>query len=1594
MITIFETIRTKSRSALVFCTLLLSTWASGQLPNVDLLANINPGANSGSPNNLFKFGSIVLFAANNGTNGTELWKSDGTAGGTVMVKDINPSGNSSPANFVTLGSYAYFTANDGTNGGALWRTDGTTAGTTLVKDVNTTSTTSQSFIFEMTAIGSKLYFRGNDGTNGEEPWISDGTPAGTVVLKHIRPGSGHSSNAGQYLENTGCFGTYEFVEFNGLVYFNANDGSNLGGQNSELWRTDGTTNGTVLFKDNYSLGGGGPGNLVNAGTFLFFTSDSQSLTGLEPWKTDGTVAGTVMIIDLFTLAANQGSFLGDVPTPYMNGFVYFVAIDKYDPTPPQGSLFYFNNELWRTDGTAANTTKVKEINPSIVNPTADANPNNFFVFNNRLYFSATDGTNGTEPWVTDGTSANTFMLKNIDANANGSSNPFGFTPLNGFLYFRADDNSTNGAELWRTDGTTNGTVLVKDINPGASNGSPSNLEPLNATQMLLSANDGTNGTELFLLGGTGGGGGCTPPTVNMPTVTQPQCIPSVGTIVVNATGSGALEYSVNGGANWQTSNTFNNLSQGNYTIQVRLQATPTCTATYSGNPVVINPPLPPPNGGTISGGGVQICVGGTTPLTISGNSVPGTWYILNGGATVNTSGVVTGVSAGRATIGYSVSDAGCSGSAFAVVYVDPVPNAGTISGTSTICAGSTTNLSSNGDGGGTWSSSNTGVATVNSSGVVSGLSMGTTTISYTVTNVGCGPRTSTMLVTVNAIPNAGTISGTTTVCFGSNTQLSSNGAAGGTWSSTTPSVASVNASGLVTGLSAGSTTIQYTVTAGGCTSSATAVVTVNKQPGLTDCPLIITTANTLQGTCSGIANYNVSASGTPAPTYSFSTTGATSISGSGTGSGSTFNKGQTSVLVTAQNTCGSAVCGFFVVIADNEPPTVTCPSPTATINTDAGASCAITIPNYVSQITPTDNCTGTINETQDIAAGSYSSGVTHNGTVTVHYYATDAANNTTTCTVTITVVDNDAPSVTCPSPTATINTDAGASCSITIPNYVSLLTPTDNCSGIANESQDVPAGSYTSGVSHGATITVHYTATDGANNPTTCTVVITVNDDDKPTVSCPGNVNVSVTNSTACTGTVTNINYTGVSDNCSIPTVSYQLSGATTASGSGNASGLTVNSGVTTVTYLATDVAGLTSACSFTVTVPPCVNGRIIWEINRTSGVKDVTITVSGDQSASVLTPLSGDYTIALGGGANFTITPSKTLNKLNGVNSSDVFRIQQHLSGNPITNPYQLVPADVNSDNMVSALDASIIQQGILGNPSALAQMTKSWRFVPTSHTLTNPPWGFPEAIVLNGVSGNQSNLNFYGMKVGDVAATYANPANSGAGNPLILRILDTRLEAGQTIAVAVEADALSDLAALQFALRFDPQYLQLTKAEALSGFPANAHNIGAYASEAGSLRFVWAAEKVLNLKQRTGLFRLYFRALESGATLSSVLSLDDETLPGLVSNSQLAESDVQLRFDASTAVGNPTQAGVQLLQNRPNPFAGATRIAFVLPDACEARLRVVDAAGKVVSEINRQYPAGRQEEVFDTATGAGALYYELTTPWGVQTRKMMKIE
>jgi ELWxxDGT repeat protein len=390
------------------------------------------------PQNLTNVTGILYFAASDGVHGNELWKSDGTAAGTVVVKDIDPGSRSSyPILLTNVNATLFFTASDGASVAELWKSDGTAAGTVLVKDVY--PGTNFSYLGHLTDVkltggSDTLFFAASDGVHGDELWKSDGTTAGTVMLKDIDPGSGSSYPRG-------------LTDLNGTLYFDAT-GATPGNQ---LWKSNGTAAGTTLVTSVASMSSY---SMTSVNGTLYFTGDSPTAQSAL-WKSNGTAAGTIPL---------GSSRLPFGPVTGANGSVFFSGFDTSN-----------GQELWKSDGTVAGTVLVKDIKSG----SNGSYPASLVNANGTLFFAAHDGTHGTELWKSDGSSAGTVLVKDINTNSTaGPLHASDFTSVGGMTFFVANDGVGHG--LWQTNGTTAGTALVKEFDV-ADGSYPSYLTNLNGT---------------------------------------------------------------------------------------------------------------------------------------------------------------------------------------------------------------------------------------------------------------------------------------------------------------------------------------------------------------------------------------------------------------------------------------------------------------------------------------------------------------------------------------------------------------------------------------------------------------------------------------------------------------------------------------------------------------------------------------------------------------------------------------------------------------------------------------------------------------------------------------------------------------------------------------------------------------------------------------------------------------------------------------------------------------------------------------------------------------------------------------------------------
>jgi ELWxxDGT repeat protein len=423
---------------------------AGPLDRVSIAADVKVGPSGSDPTGLLDMGGTVYFAATQGDR--ELWKSDGSAAGTTLVRDISAgAGSSDPRELTRRSASTFYFSATGFGGRELWKSNGTASGTAQVGEVNAGSASSAPV--ELTMVGNTLFFSAFDGTD-RELWKSDGTLAGTVQVKDIMPGAGSSDP--QDLTQAGT-----------TLYFSAVDGAGR-----ELWKSDGTAAGTVRVKDiNPGSDGSLPFKLAAVGGTLFFgaLSTVDGVGNFELWKSDGTTAGTVRIRQTTPRLPDELTDVG--------GTLFFSGLSSAN-----------GKELWKSDGTAAGTVLVADIVPG----DQSSVPAELTAVGGRLFFEAGPATN-RELWTSDGTSGGTVRVKDIRAGA--SSDPGDLTDVAGTLYYSAADDA-NGRELWRSDGTAAGTAMVGDVSPGPAGSGPTYLTTSGGA-LFMSADDGAHGRELW-----------------------------------------------------------------------------------------------------------------------------------------------------------------------------------------------------------------------------------------------------------------------------------------------------------------------------------------------------------------------------------------------------------------------------------------------------------------------------------------------------------------------------------------------------------------------------------------------------------------------------------------------------------------------------------------------------------------------------------------------------------------------------------------------------------------------------------------------------------------------------------------------------------------------------------------------------------------------------------------------------------------------------------------------------------------------------------------------------------------------------------------
>ncbi|UQB68417.1 T9SS type A sorting domain-containing protein [Epilithonimonas zeae] len=475
--------------ALFFISLFLITFGQGQ----SITAKLNEINFQGSstPYYTLRYKNQLIFTAEDGDTGRELWSYDFGTGKSKLVKDIFPFSNSGIDNnphFNILNDKVFFLARSNFSNYWLFSTDGTEAGTQYVFPFPS----DLSFFQDVVLAGNKIYFLINyqlwvsdgtdsgtkklktfgsytsgsvnlrvfgnkvvtaidDGINGKQVWISDGTTDGTFLLKKI-------SNTGSAIGND-----FDIVDFNNKFYFFAYD------TESAVWESDGTTAGTKKFTNKVR------GNFMQGfslgNSFVFGGTDSAF--GAEPWVSDGTVDGTKLIKDV--VSGVWGSIgINSKVVRYRNKVAFDVINNSGD------------YQIWETDGTTDGTRQIPITDSELDRPLLYKSSSNY------QELILTRANNGSNFWLYNDEKG-LFRIPNATPTiyTDEASN---FIDGDDFLYLTAST-PENGAELFKVNKQTREISLLSDANTSQSSDPKGFIR--NSNGLIVVANNGLYGNQFF-----------------------------------------------------------------------------------------------------------------------------------------------------------------------------------------------------------------------------------------------------------------------------------------------------------------------------------------------------------------------------------------------------------------------------------------------------------------------------------------------------------------------------------------------------------------------------------------------------------------------------------------------------------------------------------------------------------------------------------------------------------------------------------------------------------------------------------------------------------------------------------------------------------------------------------------------------------------------------------------------------------------------------------------------------------------------------------------------------------------------------------------
>ena len=536
---------------------------------------------------------------------------------------------------------------------------------------------------------------------------------------------------------------------------------------------------------------------------------------------------------------------------------------------------------------------------------------------------------------------------------------------------------------------------------------------------------------------------------------------------------------------------------------------------------------------------------------------------------------------------------------------------------------------------------------------------------------------------------------------------------------------------------------------------------------------------------------------------------------------------------------------------------------------------------------------------------------------------------------------------------------------------------------------------------------------DKCGNKTTCKMFITVVDGKKPTPYCRGTIVTAVMNSNGEVAIWAKDFDLGSFDNCT-PQADLKFSFSTNVADSSQVfSCADIPDGVQALVPLkmwVTDLEGNQDFCDVTVHVQDneanfceeedgsslTIGGTVETQYSKPVGGVEVTVTrlFSPEPVKQVFTNQSGRYSAnGLPKNNSYNVSAYKNDDTRAGVNTLDLVKIQRHILGlEVLTNPYDIIAADITNDEKLKPSDLLALRKVILGINSEFPNGQTSWRFLPSNYEFanSNDPFPYVDVMSMENMQHSANYENMVAVKIGDIDNS-VNPLreagddiDSRSSEALTLEVDNAKLQEGEQVEIPVYANQ-AGLYAYQFTLNTEGLIFTDVKAGQLN---VTEDNFGIFED---MITTAWDSPAGSDVYADEPLFTLVFTA-EQNTSVEKALSISSDITEALAFDINGNTMDVEIEVRSE----NVEYDEFKLFQNKPNPFTSSTNISFYLPSSQDVKLNIYDATGKIIFSKSAYFTAGVQ--AFDIQneqlSTAGILYYEVSAGPHKSTMKMVSIK